>query len=278
MTDQSASEEKGRGAARRRTLAWVSISVVALILLLLLTPLWPIPFLDKVDCVGSAVCGRIPDHSFHLAGRQLPLCARCTGTFVGALLGFVGLLLLGKGKAAQMPPVRVLALLVSFIVLMAIDGLNSYLSLFVNGPALYRPHNLLRLLTGTFHGLALSIIVFPIFNFTLWKEPDRKPALTGFRELGLIIALLAVPMVLIVQAEIDFFLYPVAVISALGVLAMLTVLNSMIIIIASRREAQAVGWWDAALPVALGFGASLVEVAVIAALRWQFSTAFGIPF
>ncbi len=278
MSDQTVSEDQGRDAVGRRTLAWASIGVVALVLFLLLTPLWPIPFLDKVDCVGSAVCGRIPDHSFHLAGRQLPLCARCTGTFVGALLGFVGLLLLGKGKAAQMPPVRVLALLISFIILMAIDGLNSYVSLLINGPALYQPHNLLRLLTGTLHGLALSIIVFPIFNFTLWKEPDRKPALTGFRELGLIILLLALPMVLIVQAQIDFFLYPVAAISALGVLAMLTVLNSMIIIIASRREAQAVGWWDAALPVALGFAASLVEVAVIAALRWQFSTAFGIPF
>lgn len=278
MSDQTASEGQEKDPARRRTLAWASIGVVALILFLLLTPLWPIPFLDKADCVGSAVCGRMPDHSFRLAGRQLPLCARCTGTFIGALLGFVGLVLLGKGKSAQMPPVRVLALLVSFIVLMGIDGLNSYLSLWINGPALYPPHNLLRLLTGTLHGLALSIIVFPIFNFTLWKDPDRKPALTGFRELGLIILLLAIPMVLIVQAELDFLLYPVAATSALGVLAMLTVVNSMIIIIASRREAQAVGWWDAALPVALGFAASLVEVAVIAALRWQFSAAFGIPF
>jgi uncharacterized membrane protein len=267
-----------KGAARRRTLAWASIGVIAAVLFLLLTPLWPVPFLDKVDCVGNAVCGRIPDHSFYLGGRLLPLCARCTGTFIGALLGFVGMLLLGKGKAAQMPPARVLALLISFIVLMAIDGLNSYLSLLINGPALYQSHNLLRLLTGTFHGLALSIIVFPIFNFTLWKEPDREPVLTGFRDLGVIILLLALPMVLIVQAEIDFLLYPVAMVSVLGVLAMLTMVNSMIIVIASRREAQAVAWWDAALPVALGVFASLVEVALIVVLRWQFSTAFGIPF
>jgi hypothetical protein len=59
---------------------------------------------------------------------------------------------------------------------------------------------------------------------------------------------------------------------------MLTVVNSMIIIIATRREARAVAWWDAALPVVLGFAATILELAIIALLRWQFSTALGIPF
>ncbi|MGB3905040.1 MAG: DUF2085 domain-containing protein [Anaerolineae bacterium] len=278
MSDQTSTDKEVKAAARRRTVAWASIGLITLVLFLLFSPLWPVPFLDKVDCVGNAVCGRIPDHSFHLAGRQLPLCARCTGTFTGALLGFAGLLLLGKGRSARMPPARVLGLLVGFIVLMAIDGVNSYLALLTNTLQLYPPHNFLRLLTGTLHGVALSIIVLPIFNFTLWKEPDERPALAGFRDLGLVLLLLALPMVLIVQAEMDLLLYPVAVISALGVLTMLTVVNSLIIIIAMRREAQAVAWWDAALPIALGFGATLIEIAVIVLLRWQFSLTFGIPF
>jgi len=234
--------------------------------------------LDKLDVVGSAVCGRLPDHSFHLAGRQLPLCARCTGTFVGALLGFVGLFALGKRKAAQMPPAPVVGLLVGFIFLMALDGINSYLSLVLNRPLLYEPHNILRLTTGALHGLALSVIVFPIFNFTLWKEPEDRPALSGFRELGLVLLLFVVPWILIVQAEIGFLLYPVAILSAMGVLTMLTVVNSMIVIIAARREAVAVFWWDAAWPVSLGFAAAMVEVAAIALLRWQLSITFGLPF
>ncbi len=85
-------------------------------------------------------------------------------------------------------------------------------------------------------------------------------------------------MVLIVQTELDFLLYPVAIVSVLGVLTMLTVVNSLIIVILMRREAQALAWWDAALPIALGFAATLVEVAVIVLLRWQFSAALGIPF
>jgi uncharacterized membrane protein len=278
LLDEAAKEEEIKGTARRRPLTWAVIGFVVFVLLLLLSPLWPPSCLDKADVVGSAVCGRLPAHSYHLAGRQLPLCVRCTGTFTGALLGFVGLLALGKSKAAQMPPVRVLGLLVGFILVMAIDGVNSYLSLMLGSPLLYEPHNTVRLVTGTLHGLALSIIVFPIFNFTLWKEPENKPALAGLRDLGLMVAVFALPMVLIVQTEIDLLLYPVAIISVLGVLTMLTVVNSLFVIIVMRREAQAATWWDAALPIALGFAATLLEVAFIAFLRWQFSIAVGVPF
>ena len=267
-----------KGASRRRTLALAIIGTVAIVVLILLSPLWPLPFLDKLDVAGSAVCGRLPDHSLHIAGRQLPLCARCTGTFLGILLGFGSLVVLGKRKTAQMPPAAVVALLVGFIFLMAVDGVNSYLSLLLNRPFLYTPHNLLRLATGTLHGLALSIIVFPIFNFTLWKEPDKKPALSGFRELGLILLALVVPTVLLVQTELDVLLYPVATLSVMGVLAILTVVNSMVVIIVIRREAEAVAWWDAGLPIALGFAATMLELAIIALLRWQFSATLGIPF
>ncbi|HEC34484.1 MAG TPA: DUF2085 domain-containing protein, partial [Chloroflexi bacterium] len=52
--------------------------------------LTPQELLTKVDLVGYAVCHRIPSHSFFVGGRQLPLCARCTGTFLGALTGLLG--------------------------------------------------------------------------------------------------------------------------------------------------------------------------------------------
>jgi uncharacterized membrane protein len=277
VSDSEATDQGTGTATRSRSLSKAIVGIVALAALLLLSPLWHVPFLDKMDLVGSAICGRIPDHSFHIAGRQLPMCARCTGTFAGALLGFVGLLLLGKRKAAQMPPAPVVGLLVGFIFLMAVDGANSYLTLILGRPLLYEPHNLLRLATGTLHGLALSIIVFPIFNFTLWKEADHKPALSGFRDLGKIVLLLALPMVLVVQSQVAVLLYPIAAISVAGVLAMLTVVNAMILVIATRREAMATAWWDAAWPITLGFAATLVELAAIALLRWRFSIALGIP-
>ena len=38
---------------------------------------------------GSVVCHQLPDRSFHLAGAQLPVCARCTGLYVGGALGSI---------------------------------------------------------------------------------------------------------------------------------------------------------------------------------------------
>jgi uncharacterized membrane protein len=37
--------------------------------------------------IGSFVCHQIPERSFHLAGFQLPVCARCLGIYSGAVAG-----------------------------------------------------------------------------------------------------------------------------------------------------------------------------------------------
>jgi len=40
--------------------------------------------LTAVYAVGGAVCHQLPARSFHLLGAQLPVCARCTGIYLGA--------------------------------------------------------------------------------------------------------------------------------------------------------------------------------------------------
>ena len=49
----------------------------------------PPGLLGKADAVGYAVCHRIDERSFHVFGRQLPLCARCTGEFNAAALALI---------------------------------------------------------------------------------------------------------------------------------------------------------------------------------------------
>jgi hypothetical protein len=43
-------------------------------------------FAVAIYAIGSVVCHQLPARSFHLWGRQLPVCARCTGIYVGAAL------------------------------------------------------------------------------------------------------------------------------------------------------------------------------------------------
>ena len=224
-------------------------------------------FLDILSLLGAGVCGRIPGHSFIIGGRQLPLCARCTGTYLGVLLGFLGLAMLRRRRASDLPPGGVLASLVIFIVLWGIDGLNSFLSLFPNAPHLYEPHNLLRLITGVLQGLALSIIVYPVFSFLLWKEANPERVIRNWRELGYLLIAAAL-LIRIVQTQASFLLYPVASLSILGVLVMLTLVNTMIILIVTRRASMAESWRDAGSPLSLGLLASFLELSVMGLLHF----------
>jgi len=224
-------------------------------------------FLDILTLFGAGVCGQIPSHSFTIGGRLLPLCARCTGTYLGALLGLLGLAALRRWRASSLPRRGVLISLISFIVLWGGDGLNSFLNLLPHAPHLYEPHNLLRLITGILQGLALSIIVYPIFSFLLWKETNTARAIRNWRELGYLLIAAAL-LVWIVQTQASFLLYPIAALSILGVLAMLTLVNTMIVLIVTRREHKAASWRDAFLPLSLGLLAAFFEISALGLLHF----------
>jgi len=48
------------------------------------TPAWMLSL--GAYAVGSAICHQLPERSFQLWSVQLPVCARCTGLYVGAAL------------------------------------------------------------------------------------------------------------------------------------------------------------------------------------------------
>ena len=237
----------------------------------------PSGLLSKADMVGYAVCHQIESHSFTVAGHQLPLCARCTGTFLGALVGLFGqAVVLRRRRAGDFPPVLILAILVGFTLLWMADGLNSYLAL-IGGPHLYEPRNALRLTTGALNGLTMSALIYPVFNISLWRHPADEPA---FRSLSDLVVLLLMEAVLIglVLSRRDFMLYPLAVLSAGGVLTLLTSVNTVIAVILIRYENSVGNWRQAILPVSIGLTLSLIQVGLIGIVRYRLTgTLEGIP-
>jgi len=258
-------------------LAWlvVALAAMAFVAFLIATP---DGFLAKADMVGYAVCHRITSHSFTLAGRQLPLCARCSGTFIGALTGLFGqAMVLRRRRTAEFPPPFIIIIIASFMLLWAADGLNSYLTLFPNGPHLYEPQNWLRLTTGALNGLTMSVLVYPVFNFTLWRRPVPERAVRNLRDLGVLL-LLEAGMVGLVLTRWSFLLYPLALLSALGVLTLLTSVNSVLALIIVRRENVVDTWREAVVPLLAGFTLSLIQVGVIDVVRYALTgTLEGIP-
>ncbi|MCS6939032.1 MAG: DUF2085 domain-containing protein, partial [Roseiflexus sp.] len=238
--------------------------------------LTPPGLLGKADAIGYAICHRIDLRSFHLGDRPLPLCARCTGIYLGALFGMATLAALGGTRAGGLPRRPILFVLLSFIGLMGLDGANSYLAL-LGLPHLYEPQNWLRLLTGTLNGLALGALLYPAFNQTLWRDWQPQPVLSRWRELGLLVAV-GLLLVALVLTESDAVLYPLALLSALGVLVVLTMLYTVGVLVVVRRENGAANWQTALLPIFIGLTLALAQIAVIDAGRfWLFGTWSGFP-
>lgn len=249
-------------------------AVLALVVFALVTP---DGLLTKLDLVGYAVCHRIPSRSFFIAGRQLPLCARCTGTFIGALVGLLGQgVVLRRRRAAAFPPFSVIVLLAGFMLLWAFDGLNSYMTL-VQGPHLYEPRNWLRLSSGALQGLALSALVYPIFNLTLWRSPSEQRAISSLCDLGILV-LMEGGLVFLVLTGYWLLLYPLALLSAVGVLTLLSIVNAMLVVLLAQRENTADSWKDAAIALSIGLVVSVVEVGIIDWVRYSLTgTLQGIP-
>jgi len=244
---------------------------MAVVLASLLFGAWllltPGGLLGKADAIGYAVCHRIDLRSFHLGERALPLCARCSGTYLGVLVALGTLLALGRGRAGRFPRWPILALFGVFGLLFAIDGLNSYLHFFPNAPHVYEPSNALRLISGMLLGLGMGVLVYTGFNQAVWKEWQPRPALQGWRDVAVLLAA-AAGMVLLVLWENPLVLYPLAIASAAAVLGLLTVVYTVMAVIVLRRENRASGWRELALPGVLGFSLALAQIAAIDWIRF----------
>ena len=95
----------------------------------------------------------------------------------------------------------------------------------------------MRLITGTGVGLVIAAALFPAFNQSVWKKIDRNSALGNLRSMGILV-ILALILDLIVLTENPFFLYPLALVSAAGVVVLLTIVYTIIFIMALRKECQ----------------------------------------
>src|SRR5262249_39380666 len=54
-----------------------------------------------VYAIGSIVCHQLPGRSFHLWGRQLPVCARCTGIYLGAAVAVLASAIADRQRAVD---------------------------------------------------------------------------------------------------------------------------------------------------------------------------------
>ncbi|HET9589491.1 MAG TPA: DUF2085 domain-containing protein [Anaerolineales bacterium] len=240
----------------------------------------PPGLLGKADAIGYAICHRIDERSFHVHDRQLPLCARCTGEFNAAAISLLFFALVSPRKSG-MPGWRLGAPLLAFFLAFAVDGTNSYLYLLKqagdgwlqNIPNLYVPNNTLRLLTGSGMGIALASVLYPAFSQSAWKESDPSRAL-DWKKLGMLTGLILL-IDLAILTEHPVVLYPVAILSVLGVLALLVMVFSMVWLMVMQQENVFTNLREMWMPLLAGVTLTFLMIGAIDLLRFTLTGTWG---
>jgi uncharacterized membrane protein len=245
----------------------------------------PPGILGKLDAIAYAVCHRIAERSFHIGSIQLPLCARCSGMYLGAVTGLVFQSVRGW-KGSKAPRWGMIAILLVFVVAFGIDGANSYLYLLKQLrpgilpqiPNIYIPNNTLRLLTGSGMGLVIAAMLFPAFNQSIWTDyADTRAGLSDWKAFGLLLGIQVV-LDLLVLTQSPVILYPLAFISVLGVVLLLTMVYTIVWVMITGQENKYIRLRQLWLPILAGFTITMIQTFGIDMLRlWLTHTWGGFP-
>lgn len=106
-----------------------------------------IKMIKKQCSKGNIICHGLPDRSLHIKGHKFPVCARCTGLYLGSFT-IIGLVLIFNwGFNLNLFILGFLMIILTFI-----DGLTQYL-------VLRKSNNTVRFLTGLIGGIGLGILI-----------------------------------------------------------------------------------------------------------------------
>ena len=214
----------------------------------------------------SGICHQLPEHSLHFQGLPLPLCARCSGLFVGFALGLLWCRLLGGARRAGFPRWGTLGVLGLLLLIWVVDGVNSFASMIGSEPWLYDSSNALRLGTGMAAGIALGSVFWPVLQFVLWADADPRPGLQS--PLQLLPALLSGALIGAMMwflPESPYWLW-LSFVAGSALLTFVSANGALVILLLGRegtlsRARQAIPYW------LFGLLAFVLETGAIAVVR-----------
>jgi uncharacterized membrane protein len=278
MSEPTSQVQSTRARFSLHRLPWKGGLILALVLLVLGWLLSTPPgLLGKTDAIGYAVCHRIEARSYRIGDRPMPLCARCSGMYLGAMLGLVFHFILGKKKAG-MPILSIMISMGVLLLAFGVDGVNSYLHFFPGFKGLYEPNNLLRLITGMGMGLVISSFLYPAFSQTVWQDLTEERTLKNWVVFGILL-LLAAGLVGLVLSDWAVIMYPLALISSAGVMVLLTMVYSMVIMMLFRIENQFTHLREMVYPLLGGLFLALLQIAFLDVVRYWLTGTWGeFPF
>jgi uncharacterized membrane protein len=218
-----------------------------------------------VEFLLSGVCHQYPGHALVVSGAPLPLCARCTGLFGGALLSLLILLAWRRGRRTGFAPWWAQGVLAGLGVWWALDGVNSFLYALLGRPWLYEPTNVLRLATGLGLGLAAGLTLLPAAAQCIARQGIAQPVIDRPRELGALLFCQAALGALLVRGRLPYTI--AAAWPTLGVAVLLGGANALLLIVLAGEDPATQRRRRLGLLAAGGLLLALAEMTSLALLR-----------
>jgi len=178
-------------------------------------------FWDIIYKIGFAICHQLSHRTPVISGLHLPLCARCTGIYLGVVCGYLYILIRGKWRSGDLPNPPYGFILAGFICLTFIDGFTTFLKL--------RPESeYLRVLTGLFTGSALPTFAYPLLIGEITDKTSDKPLMGSWIDLTVFIILLFIIFGIYCVSPPGSF-YIISILSIIGVILIFSNLFGMLI-------------------------------------------------
>lgn len=228
-----------------------------------------------IEFLLKGVCHQYAEHCLVYGGRPLPICARCTGTFLGVVGTLVTLWASGEGRRDHLPSSRTMVPLLGLVLLWVVDGLNSTLHSVLGTVWLYEPSNALRLITGVGVGLTVGVVIYPAYHLAFWKDVRHEPVLEDGRH-RLILSLMAASLVTVLLLWRGAPAWLVVTVTTGSVVVVLSVVNALLIALLRHGRGFATHWVQVLPYLGAGLAAALVEMGTMATLRWLVERATGI--
>jgi uncharacterized membrane protein len=246
----------------------IIITVLIILIAVIISANWilhsPHGYYEKAFAVGSSVCHQIPSHSYTNSGTQFPLCARCSGLYLGSFIGLAYFFTRGKRKA--IPKKGFLILLIFFFLAWAGDGVNSFVTDYFNRTIIYETTNMTRLVTGFGMGLVMSTALITLFNLTVWKDAVNFSLLfSPWQIAGYALTSALAGWILLFSNT--FFFQVFAYISIVTVMIIITMLYTIFWVILLRKENSFSKWKSLGLFLVAGFASAMLQVTLLNLLR-----------
>jgi len=122
-------------------------------------------------------------------------------------------------------------------------------------------------------GIALASILYPAFNQSVWLHPSPERAL-DWKKLGILVGIVIL-LNLAILTENPYILFPIAILSVLGVLSLLVIVFSIAWILIMHEENIYTSLGQMWMPFLAGTTLALLMITAIDMLRFKLTGTWG---